>query len=160
MNLTITTIDTKLARILEPRAPRPDLRLKAVRELRRAGLRAGVICAPVVPGITDSPKNPGSSRGATKKVDGKNIYANPLFLKPCSAEVFLPFLEQEFPAPGQGISQAYRGPRLPRYNAYARRISELMDRLRKKHGITREITRRGDIGPLPRPAEQQLTLFR
>src|SRR5690242_1859686 len=51
VNVTITTLDTNLARILEPRAPRPDLRLKAVKELNLAGVRAGVICAPVVPGI-------------------------------------------------------------------------------------------------------------
>src|SRR5215469_3978021 len=46
VNLTITTLDVKLARILEPRAPRPDLRLDAVRELCAAGVKAGVICAP------------------------------------------------------------------------------------------------------------------
>ncbi len=116
VNLTITTIDTKLARILEPRAPRPDLRLKAVRELRKAGLRAGVICAPVVPGITDSPKNLEALVSATKKVDGKYIYANPLFLKPSSAKVFLPFLEQEFPHLVEEYRKRFRGPRLPRYS--------------------------------------------
>src|SRR5260370_39736038 len=56
VNLTVTTTDPDLARILEPRAPRPDLRLDAVKKLREAGIRAGVICAPVLPGITDSPK--------------------------------------------------------------------------------------------------------
>src|SRR5579871_4574934 len=52
---TITTLDADLARILEPRAPRPDLRMDAVRTLRQAGVRVGVSCSPVVPGITDSP---------------------------------------------------------------------------------------------------------
>src|SRR5205809_231890 len=56
VNFTVTTIDADLARILEPRAPRPDLRLGALRELRAAGIRAGVICAPVLPGITDAPR--------------------------------------------------------------------------------------------------------
>src|SRR5579864_8108549 len=56
VNCTITTTDAELARILEPRAPRPDLRLQALRKLRDAGIGAGVICAPVLPGITDSPK--------------------------------------------------------------------------------------------------------
>src|SRR5215468_6416036 len=55
VSFTVTTTDVELARILEPRAPRPDLRLYALRELRRSGVRAGVICAPVLPGITDSP---------------------------------------------------------------------------------------------------------
>ena len=57
VNVTITTLKTDLARILEPRAPRPDLRLDAVRQLNQAGVHAGVICAPVVPGITDSPRD-------------------------------------------------------------------------------------------------------
>ena len=55
VNMTITTLNTKLARILEPRAPRPDLRLEALTKLTQAGIAAGVICAPVLPGITDSP---------------------------------------------------------------------------------------------------------
>src|SRR5919201_5175084 len=56
VNLTITTLDIRLARILEPRAPRPDLRLDAVRKLNVAGVLAGVICAPGVAGITDDPQ--------------------------------------------------------------------------------------------------------
>src|SRR5271166_5238367 len=55
VNLTITTLETNLARILEPRAPRPDLRMEAVRQLSAGGVSVGVICAPVLPGITDSP---------------------------------------------------------------------------------------------------------
>src|SRR5579862_6054229 len=54
INVTIVTLRTQLARMLEPRAPRPDLRLKAVRELRDAGLSAGVFMMPVLAGITDS----------------------------------------------------------------------------------------------------------
>ena len=41
VNITITTMNAELARILEPRAPRPDLRMKAVRELNAAGVNAG-----------------------------------------------------------------------------------------------------------------------
>ena len=54
VHLTITTADAGLARKLEPRAPRPDLRFAAVRELRAAGLTAGVLCSPLLPGINDS----------------------------------------------------------------------------------------------------------
>ena len=52
--MTITTLNADLARILEPRAPRPDLRMKAVQKLNQSGVPAGVICAPVIPGITNS----------------------------------------------------------------------------------------------------------
>ena len=121
VNLTITTLNTQLARILEPRAPRPDLRLEAVRELCAAGVNAGVICAPVLPGITDSPAALDALVRATKEAGGKYIYANPLFLKPCSASVFLPFLEKEFPQ----LVEEYRkrfGERAFISKAYSRRI--------------------------------------
>src|SRR5271165_1405872 len=97
VSLTITTLNTRLARILEPRAPRPDLRLDALAKLAKSGINAGVICAPVLPGITDSPAALNKLVQATREAGGRFIYANPLFLKPCSASVFLPFLETEFP---------------------------------------------------------------
>src|ERR1700677_1524325 len=53
VNVTVTTVDVELARKLEPRAPRPDLRLEAGRQVNLAGVDAGVICAPVLPEITD-----------------------------------------------------------------------------------------------------------
>ena len=149
INLTITTVDTKLARILEPRAPRPDLRLNAVSALREAGLKAGVICAPVIPGITDSPQSLDAVVRAAKAVDAKYIYANPLFLKPSSAKVFLPFLEQDFPHLVAEYRKRFEDSAFLG-NVYGKRISELMDKLRKKHGITREVTWRGDIGNLPK----------
>jgi DNA repair photolyase len=158
VNITITTLDTDLARILEPRAPRPDLRLKAVKELNLAGVRAGVICAPVVPGITDSPAALDALVKAAKEAGGKYIYANPLFLKPCSASIFLPFLEKEFPQ----LVEEYR----TRYadksfvsKVYAKRISELMASLRKKHGIAREITDRAGISAQIKPKGEQMALF-
>jgi DNA repair photolyase len=157
VNLTITTLDTALARILEPRAPRPDLRLEAVRELCAAGLNAGVICAPVLPGITDSPAALDALVRATKQAAGKYIYANPLFLKPCSASVFLPFLEENFPHLAAGYRKRFAD-RAFVGTAYRKRLSELMADLRKKHGITREFGSRSEI-KYPLPQEEQLNLF-
>ena len=54
VHLTVTTVDAELARKLEPRAPRPDLRFQAVRRLRESGIVAGVLCSPLLPAITDS----------------------------------------------------------------------------------------------------------
>src|ERR1700716_1630574 len=51
LNITITTLRPRLARLLEPRAPRPDLRLAAVRQLREEGLAVGVSACPLVPGV-------------------------------------------------------------------------------------------------------------
>jgi DNA repair photolyase len=53
IHITVTTMNVGLARILEPRAPRPDLRIAAVRELSQAGINVGVSASPVLPGITD-----------------------------------------------------------------------------------------------------------
>lgn len=56
VHVTITTLDPDLARILEPRAPRPDLRLAAVRSLAEAGLRVGLSCSPYCRGSPICPK--------------------------------------------------------------------------------------------------------
>jgi len=157
VNLTITTLDAGLARILEPRAPRPDLRLEAVRKLNEAGVPAGVICAPVVPGITDDPKSLDALVGATKGAGGRYIFANPLFLKPCSASIFLPFLEKEFPHLVESYRKRYASRAfLPA--SYRKRISSLMAALRRKHGFpAREESMRGSYPPAEEA--QQLALF-
>ncbi len=136
VHITVTTLDVDLARILEPRAPRPDLRLDAVRALRQAGLRVGVSCSPVVPGITDSPKDLEAVIRAAAEAGADYVFANPLFLKPCSAAIFLPFLEQNFPRLAENYRQRYQDRAfLP--PAYSKRLSELVRRLREKYKITR-----------------------
>ena len=159
VNITITTLNTKLARILEPRAPRPDLRMKAVRELNAAGVNAGVICAPVLPGITDSPSALDALVRTTKLAGGKYIYANPLFLKPCSASIFLPFLETEFPQ----LTEDYRKRFADRAfvsKAYSKRISELIAGLRKKHGFGTEFSSRSQRAHPVQQEAEQMNLFR
>ena len=137
VHITVTTLDADLARILEPRAPRPDLRIEAVRTLSSAGIRAGVSCCPVIPGITDAPKDLEAVVKAAADAGADYVFANPLFLKPCSAAVFLPFLEQNFPQLADSYRQRYKDRAfLP--PSYAKRISELIRSLRTKYGITRE----------------------
>ena len=157
VSVTITTLNVSLARLLEPRAPRPDLRLGAVRELNHAGVPAGVNCAPVLPGITDAPADLEALVRATAEAGGKHIFANPLFLKPCSAAVFLPFLEKEFPELVSSYRERYKDRAyLPK--AYQQRISQLIARLRQKYGIHKGETRGDRKGELPNP-EAQMTLF-
>jgi len=159
VNLTITTLNADLARILEPRAPRPDLRLEAVTKLNEAGIDAGVICAPVLPAITDAPRDLEALVRATAEAGGKYVFANSLFLKPCSAAVFMPLLEQEFPH----LVASYR----ERYNnraflpgSYRKRLSQLMARLRQKYGIRSDYDRYSERShPLPSADTEQLSLF-
>ena len=159
VSLTITTVNTELARILEPRAPRPDLRLEAVRQLNLAGVKAGINCAPVLPGITDSPKDLEAVVEAAARAGARSMFANPLFLKPCSASVFLPFLEKEF----SHLVAQYR----ERYEqraflpaAYGKRLSELVARLRAKHGMRSEYDRSARRAhPIATEQDEQLNLF-
>src|SRR5208337_4675567 len=134
VNVTVTTVDTELARKLEPRAPRLDLRLEAVQQLNLAGVDAGVICAPVLPEITDRPRDLDALVKAASEAGAKYIFANPLFLKPCSAAVFMPFLEQHFPALVEHYRTRYSDRAfLPK--GYGQRLSQLMAALRRKYGI-------------------------
>jgi DNA repair photolyase len=157
VNLTVTTLNVKLARILEPRAPRPDLRMEAVRQLNQAGVAAGISCSPVIPGITDSPRDLEALVRATSEAGGKHIFANPLFLKPCSAAVFMPFLEKEFPQLAAGYRERYKDRAfLPK--SYTKRISELMARLRQKYGIRHRDREGHQVSP-PARTESQMNLF-
>jgi len=157
VNLTITTLNADLARILEPRAPRPDLRLEAMRKLNEAGVAAGVICAPVVPGITDLPRDLEDLVRAVAQAGGKYIYANPLFLKPCSAAIFLPFLEKEFPQLVESYRQRY-GERAFVSSSYRKRISQLFAKLRVKYGIAGDYGRNSERTHSASSADQ-LSLF-
>src|ERR1700693_6046901 len=78
IHLTVTTLNIELARILEPRAPRPDLRIDAVRQLSAAGLTVGVSCSPVLPSITDSPADLEAVVRAAAAAGARPIFAGPL----------------------------------------------------------------------------------
>lgn len=158
VHITITTLNVELARILEPRAPRPDLRLDAVRTLSQAGLRVGLSCSPVVPGITDSPKDLESLIRGAAEAGADYVFANPLFLKPCSAAVFLPFVEQNFPHLAENYRRRYRDRAfLP--PAYAKRLSQLISCFREKYRIT-SARRERYATKWPVPAfDEQLNLF-
>jgi DNA repair photolyase len=156
VSFTVTTTDADLARILEPRAPRPDLRLEALRNLREAGIRAGVICAPVLPGITDAPRQLEAVVKAAAEAGAVHIYANPLFLKPCSAAVFLPFLKEQFPQLVPDYEKRFKGRAfLP--TAYRKRISGLIANFRAKYGIGTDSRWKWESPVIEK--EQQMTLF-
>jgi DNA repair photolyase len=160
IHITITTLNVELARILEPRAQRPDLRMAAVREISEAGINVGVSCSPVLPGITDSPADLEALVRDAAAAGARHIFANPLFLKPCSAAVFLPFLEQQFPQLVESYRQRYQDRAfLP--GSYSKRIAQLVARFRQKYGIKRADPRQAkpaDKWPA-RGLEEQLALF-
>jgi DNA repair photolyase len=137
VSVTVTTMNAELARKLEPRAPRPDLRLEAVRQLNLAGVYAGVNCAPVLPEITDRSRDLEALVKAASEAGAKYIFPSPLFLKPCAAAVFLPFLEENFPALVEFYRKRYADRAfLPK--GYGQRLSQLIATFRRKYGIAGE----------------------
>ncbi|OGX31902.1 MAG: radical SAM protein [Omnitrophica WOR_2 bacterium RIFCSPHIGHO2_01_FULL_48_9] len=53
VNVSITSLDAKLARVMEPRASTPENRLQAIRELTQAGIPVNVMLAPIIPGLNE-----------------------------------------------------------------------------------------------------------
>ncbi|HZP06662.1 MAG TPA: radical SAM protein [Terracidiphilus sp.] len=94
---TVTTLNVRLARILEPRAPRPDLRIATLAKVRAAGVRAGVLCSPLMPGITDSRSSIAAVAKAAAGAGANFFAAGSLFLKPCSLPTFFAFVREHFP---------------------------------------------------------------
>ncbi|MBZ5524397.1 MAG: radical SAM protein [Acidobacteriia bacterium] len=156
--VTVTTMRADLARILEPRAPRPDLRLMAVRKLVEAGIHAGVNLAPVLPGITDSPSDLENVVRASAEVGAVRVMSGTLFLKPCSEKVFMPFLEEKFPH----LASLYR----ERYAdgaflapEYTRRISQLVRKYCEKYGLSGGKKPSGSAPAIMKHQPEQIALF-
>jgi DNA repair photolyase len=136
VNLTVTTLDRRLARILEYRAPTPDLRLKALRALRKAGIAAGVTLSPILPDITDDPANLEAVIAAAKEHGATHLFYNVLFLKPSAQQAFFPFLERHFPHLAKPYAARFaRSAFLDR--AYKDRIFRLVTDLKRKHGFAK-----------------------
>jgi len=134
INITVTTLKPRLARLLEPRAPRPDLRLSVLKELREAGLHVGVSASPLLPGITDGEGELECVAEAAKKAGAEWFFSGVLFLMPASAKQFLPFVREKFPRLARQYDEWYRR------NGYApaeyrRKASERVQRIRQKFGF-------------------------
>jgi DNA repair photolyase len=97
INMTVTTLRPRLARWLEPRAPRPDLRIAALRQLREGGIPAGVLASPLLPGITDGEGELEALAAAAKQAGAEWFASGILFLQPTSAKQFMPAIREKFP---------------------------------------------------------------
>ncbi len=132
IDITVTTMRVKLARMLEPRAPRPDLRLAAVKELHEAGLAVGVSASPLVPGITDGEGELEAVAAAAKEAGAQWFFSGVLFLMPSSAKQFLPFVREKFPRLAKQYEQWYaKNGYAP--EEYRRKASERVARIREKY---------------------------
>ena len=134
LNITVTTLKPRLARLLEPRAPRPDLRVRAVRELRAAGLNVGVSASPLLPGINDGEGELEAVAEAVREAGAQWFFSGVLFLMPASARQFLPFLHDKFPKLARQYEQWYaKNGYAP--EEYRRKVSERVHRIREKYSF-------------------------
>jgi DNA repair photolyase len=134
IDITVTTMRPRLARLLEPRAPRPDLRIAAVKELHEAGLAVGVSASPLVPGITDGEGELEAVAAAAKEAGAQWFFSGVLFLMPSSAKQFLPFVREKFPRLAKQYEQWYaKNGYAP--EEYRRAASERVARIREKYGF-------------------------
>ncbi len=97
VNLSIVTLDLDLARKLEPRAPRPDLRLRAMSGLSSAGIATRLFVMPILPGLTDGDGTLGPLLEAARGAGSREIRWNVLFLRQGTRELFLKLIREEFP---------------------------------------------------------------
>jgi len=132
VDITVTTLRPRLARLLEPRAPRPDLRLAALKQLREAGLCVGVSVSPLLPGINDGELE--AVAAAARESGAQWIYSGVLFLMPSSAKQFLPFIRQKYPKLAKQYEQWYaKNGYAP--EEYRKKVSERVRHIREKLGF-------------------------
>lgn len=107
VHVSLISTDRELARRIEPRAPTPEARLRAVRRLRDAGVDVAVNCMPVLPGITDRPAQLRALVGAVADAGATALHACALRLRAPSRRRYLPWLAAEFPALAERYRLAY-----------------------------------------------------
>ena len=101
---SFTTLDEALASQLEPGAPLGRSRLRAMERLSTSGIRVGALVCPVLPGITDSPKDLEAVIRACAESGAAELWVGSLRLSPLVRAHFLPILDRQFPR----LSATYR----------------------------------------------------
>jgi DNA repair photolyase len=154
VTFSVPTVDDEIWRRTEPGTAPPHQRLRAVRTLVDAGIRTGVGMAPLLPGLSDDPRELERVVVAAREAGACGIWANLLYLKPGTREHFLECLARDWPELLPEYEELYdRRAYLP--NDVARPAKETVRRLAKLHGIA---DRRPE--PLRPPArDEQLSLL-
>ena len=117
VNISLTTLDSNLARLLEPRAALPEHRLNAINTLAQAGIPVSVLMAPLIPGLTDHeiPK----LLQAAADAGAKNADYVILRLPHAVENLFIDWLETHFPEKKNRILTQLRAMREGKLNNFA-----------------------------------------
>ncbi|MFN2495587.1 MAG: Rv2578c family radical SAM protein [Pseudonocardiaceae bacterium] len=162
VNVSVGFVDETLWREVEPGTPAPRARLGVCRTLTDAGLGCGVLMAPILPYLTDSPSQLEATVCAIAAAGARSITPIVLHLRPGAREWYLAWLEREYPELLPRYRDLYAGGAYaPR--AYQRSISVRVSQLARRYGVGspsvgRQRTARGTAAqagaaPTVRPAE-------
>jgi DNA repair photolyase len=113
-NLSIGTLDEEVWRRSEPGTPHPKARMAAVKQLVAAGIPCGILMAPILPGISDSPEQLRAVVRAAADAGASHLTPITLHLRPGVKEEFLPWLEEAYPELVAGYRRLYRGSNAPK----------------------------------------------
>lgn len=169
IHLSLITLDRELARRIEPRAPTPEARVRAVERLAAAGLDVGINIMPVLPGITDRPAMLDAVVRRVAAAGASHINACALRLRSTARKRYLPFIEAEFPALAGSYRVAFAGGHQIG-DGYREGLRRFLRERCRKHGVaygTPEIRGGASDGtarvgaawsPAAAPVDDQLTL--
>lgn len=134
VHISLITLDRALARRIEPRAPTPESRLRAVARLAEAGIDVGINCMPVLPGITDDPRALESLVQRAAEAGARHLGSCSLRLQYEARKRYLPFIAQEFPRLAERYREAYAHSSSlgERYRAG---LAAFMERACRKYGV-------------------------
>jgi DNA repair photolyase len=113
-NLSIGTLDEEVWRRSEPGTPHPKARMAAVKQLVEAGIPCGILMAPILPGISDSPEQLRAVVRAAADAGASHLTPLTLHLRPGVKEEFMPWLEEAYPELVPDYRRLYRGSNAPR----------------------------------------------
>ena len=133
--ISVPTVDEEVWRTLEPGTAHPLQRLRAVRELNDAGVRAGVLMNPIVPGLTSQPARLEQTIKAIADHGAAFMGTNLLYLKDGTRAHFMNYLEKHFPALATKYRTLYRGAYAP--ESYAKEVRGMVKMLQKKYRVAR-----------------------
>ena len=154
---SIATMDAAVAREIEPDVPPPLRRLEALRVLAQAGVPVAVLLAPVIPGITDHPKNLAAVVRAAKDHGASSLWTNALHLGDVTRDAFFQYLERRRPELIPEYERMYRGKYAP--SEYRRRIQEVVAALKSRSGFGAPSDHPRNSRPKPRLLPEQLSLL-
>jgi DNA repair photolyase len=134
IHISLITLDRDLARRIEPRAPTPESRVRALARLREAGIDAGINCMPVLPGITDNPSDLEALVKRVSEAGATYVGACAVRLQSAAKKRYLPFIEQEFPHLAERYrntygSSAYAGEK------YREGLARFFEKLCARYGV-------------------------